>query len=92
MPTWYEAFDQWATTCESVDSCNVGAEQKSHRRSFSRSQPRPWSNDEREMSGIERETTVILVLTHSMQDFTVLSTWIRIQEKCCTCHNYVRLI
>ena len=33
-PAWYVAFDHWATTCESVDSCNIGVEQKRHRRSF----------------------------------------------------------
>ena len=30
MPAWYEAFGRWATTCESVDGCNIGAEQKRH--------------------------------------------------------------
>ena len=34
MPAWYDAFSRWATTCESVDDYNVGAEQKRHRRSF----------------------------------------------------------
>ena len=34
MPAWYDAFGRWATTCESMDGYNVGAEQKRHRRSF----------------------------------------------------------
>ena len=37
---------------------------------------RVWSDDtEREMGGIEREIAVILALTHSMRDLTILSTW-----------------
>ena len=34
MPAWYDVFVRWATTGESVDGYNVGAEQKRHRRVF----------------------------------------------------------
>ena len=34
MPAWYESFGHWATTCESVDGYNIGAEQKKNRHSF----------------------------------------------------------
>ena len=74
MPTWYEAFGRWATTCKSVDGCNIGAEQKHHPSFISHLHGWVWSNDiEREMCGIECETAVILVLTHGMLHLTVLA-------------------
>ena len=90
MPTWYEAFGRWATTCKSVDGCNIGAEQKRHCHSFltfvARCGPRII---EHEMGGIEREIMVILALTHSMQDLMILSTWVTITltfaQVTCTC-------
>ena len=58
--------------CKSVDGYNIGAEQKCHRCSFLTF---AWFNEiECEMGGIERETAVIFVLTHSMRDLTLLST------------------
>ena len=50
---------------------------------------RAWSNEiKRKMGGIERETMVILALTHSTRDLMLLSTRV-LQSKCIKfCNNY----